>query len=69
MIKIYKEFHNLGLKSKMVLQVHDELVFDVYCSEQEIVKEIVKNNMENVYPMQVPLKVDLGFGQNWLEAH
>jgi DNA polymerase-1 len=69
MIKIYKQFNNMELKSKMVLQVHDELVFDVYSAEQEIVKEIVKNNMENVYPTKVPLKVDIGFGQNWLEAH
>ncbi|MAQ70219.1 MAG: DNA polymerase I [Flavobacteriales bacterium] len=69
MIKIHKEFHNMELKSKMVLQVHDELVFDVYSSEQDIVKEIVKRNMENVYPTSVPLKVDIGFGQNWLEAH
>ena len=69
MIKIYKELNNMKLASKMVLQVHDGLVFDVYLPEKEIVKEIVKKNMENIHPTQVPLKVDVGFGENWLEAH
>ena len=69
MIRIDKEFTNRNLKSKMVLQVHDELVFDVYLPEQKIVREIVEKNMENAYPFKVPLKVEIGFGSNWLEAH
>ena len=69
MIRIDKEFTNRNLKSKMVLQVHDELVFDVYLPEQKIVREIVQKNMENAYPFKVPLKVEIGFGSNWLEAH
>ena len=69
MIRIDKEFANRNLKSKMVLQVHDELVFDVYLPEQKIVREIVQKNMENAYAFKVPLKVEIGFGSNWLEAH
>lgn len=53
----------------MLLQVHDELVFDVYNQEKELVKEIVKNTMESAVKLDVPLKVDLEFGKNWLEAH
>ena len=53
----------------MLLQVHDELVFDVYLPEKEIIRKIVKQNMENVYSTRVPLKVEIGFGNNWLEAH
>ena len=53
----------------MVLQVHDELVFDVLKSEKETMYQIVKGEMENVYNFAVPLKVDIGFGLNWLEAH
>ena len=69
MIKIHNELITKNLKSKMVLQVHDELVFDVWKPEKEIISEIVKKNMENIYPTTVPLKVDIGFGENWLEAH
>ena len=50
----------------MVLQVHDELVFDVHLPEKDLVQKIVKQNMENAYSTKVPLKVDIGFG-NWLE--
>ncbi|MDC1034594.1 DNA polymerase, partial [Flavobacteriaceae bacterium] len=57
------------LKSKMLLQVHDELVFDVFCKEKELVQGIVKNTMESAVKLDVPLKVDLDFGENWLEAH
>ena len=53
----------------MILQVHDELVFDVYKPELEQVKEIVVQEMENAYPLNVPLVVDSGTGINWLEAH
>ena len=53
----------------MILQVHDELVFDVYKPELEEIKEIVINEMENVVSLKVPLNVDYGVGNNWLEAH
>ena len=69
MIRIYDEFKKESLKSKMLLQVHDELVFDVYKEEKELVTKIVKNTMESAVKLDVPLKVDLDFGKNWLEAH
>tara|TARA_Y100000994_G_scaffold246826_1_gene250874 strand:+ start:9633 stop:12347 length:2715 start_codon:yes stop_codon:yes gene_type:complete len=69
MINIDREFDKLKLKSKMVLQVHDELVFDVPLEEKDIVKKLVKKNMESVYNTTVPLKVEIGFGTNWLDAH
>jgi DNA polymerase-1 len=53
----------------MLLQVHDELVFDVYKPELEAVKTLVKTEMENAYTLAVPLDVELGMGENWLEAH
>ena len=53
----------------MILQVHDELIFDVHRSEKEIVKKIVKIKMENSHKTNIPLKVELGFGENWLQAH
>ena len=69
MINIYREFQAKSIKSKMILQVHDELVFDVLNSERKIVEQIVRDKMENVYDSRVPLKVDIGFGEDWLEAH
>lgn len=69
MVRIYDRFKTENLKSKMILQVHDELNFNVLESELEIVKEIVINEMENAYKLLVPLKVDCGTGKNWLEAH
>ena len=69
MISIQNQLSNHDLKSKMVLQVHDELVFDVLVSEKNIVENLVKNTMENIYSAKVPLKVEIGFGHNWLEAH
>ena len=53
----------------MLLQVHDELVFDVHKSEKNLVKTIVKDTMESAVKLLVPLKIDLEFGKNWLEAH
>ena len=69
MINIDREFQAKSIKSKMILQVHDELVFDVLNSERKIVEQIVRDKMENVYYTRVPLKVDIGFGEDWLEAH
>jgi DNA polymerase-1 len=69
MIRIHNEFKKQSLKSKMLLQVHDELVFDVFYKEKELVQGIVKNTMESAVKLDVPLKVDLDFGKNWLEAH
>ena len=58
-----------GWKSKMLLQVHDELVFDVHNSELEKIKPMIKHEMENAFKMDVPLDVEIGVGKNWLEAH
>lgn len=68
MIEIYQEFHEKQLKSKMLVQVHDELVFNVVLEEQEVVTEIVKRVMENTYQLNVPLVVDIETGKNWYEA-
>ena len=56
-------------KSKMILQVHDELVFEQYLNEREFLREMAKEQMENALKLDVPIKVDLGEGDNWLEAH
>ncbi len=69
MIHIYDAFRDNRLQSKMILQVHDELVFDVLKPELEQVKEIVRREMEGAYPLSIPLTVEIGQGRNWLEAH
>jgi DNA polymerase-1 len=70
MINIHREFNSQNLKSAMVLQVHDELVFDVYKPELDKVKEIILDKMPNAIPnLQVPILVEIGVGDNWLEAH
>jgi len=69
MVKIYREFKEQGIQSKMILQVHDELNFDILDSELEKVKSIVKHCMETACELSVPLDVELGVGKNWLEAH
>lgn len=69
MIRIYREFSAKKLNSKMLLQVHDELDFEVSVNEMDIVKTIVKNEMENSLKLSVPLIVELGVGANWLDAH
>lgn len=69
MIRIYKRFMDEGIKSKMILQVHDELNFSVLREEKEKVQQIVIFEMEAAYKMKVPLLADCGWGQNWLEAH
>lgn len=68
MIDIYNEFNRLNLKSKMILQVHDELIFNVKNDELEKVKEIVINFMENAYKLNVPLEVDVEIGKNWYDT-
>lgn len=68
MINIYKEMNKRNLKSKMLLQVHDELIFNALNNEVEELKEIVKEKMENAYKLDVPLKVDIETGDNWYEA-
>lgn len=69
MINIHKKLREGNYKSKMLLQVHNELVFDVYKPELENIKALVKSEMENAYTLSVPLDVDLDIGDNWLEAH
>ena len=69
MINIYNKLQDGNYKSKMLLQVHDELVFDVYKSELATIKALVKNEMENAFTIDVPLDVELDTGLNWLEAH
>ena len=68
MIEIYEEFKKKKLKTKMLLQVHDELIFDVYTDELDEVKELVRDIMENTYKLSVPLKVDIEVGKDWYEA-
>lgn len=69
MINIHKILSDENYTSKMLLQVHDELVFDVYNPEMDKLKAMVQSEMENAYKMTVPLDVELGVGENWLEAH
>ena len=69
MVHIYERFRREGIKSKMILQVHDELNFSVLPEEKERVEKIVIEEMQNAYPLQVPLVADSGWGKNWLEAH
>jgi DNA polymerase-1 len=69
MINIHKEFLQKKLRSKMILQVHDELVFDVHKDELETVKFIVKDKMSNAIKLSVPIEVEIGIGSNWLLAH
>ena len=74
MINIHKKLNEKnpdgsGWKSKMLLQVHDELVFDVHNSELDKIKPMIKHEMENAFKLDVPLDVEIGVGKNWLEAH
>jgi len=69
MINIHKKLTAENWKSKMLLQVHDELVFDVHLSELEKIKPMIKHEMENAFQMSVPLEVEIGMGKDWLEAH
>jgi DNA polymerase-1 len=69
MINIHGKLKAGNYKTKMLLQVHDELVFDVYKPELETMKTLIKSEMENAYSLSVPLDVEIGVGENWLVAH
>ncbi|HWY10507.1 MAG TPA: DNA polymerase I [Bacteroidia bacterium] len=69
MINIDKEFKTMDIKSRMLLQVHDELVFDIYKPELEKLKPIIEKHMRDAIPLKVPVEVGMGTGPNWLEAH
>jgi DNA polymerase-1 len=69
MINIHRKLEKGNYKSKMLLQVHDELVFDIYNPELEELKNLIKSEMENAYKLDVPLDVEVGVGENWLVAH
>jgi len=69
MVNISNRFKKEYIKSKMILQVHDELNFDVYKSELELVSQVVKDEMQNVVKLSAPLIVETGVGTNWLDAH
>ena len=68
MVEVYKKFKDNNIKSKMIIQVHDELIFDVKNSEKEKLEAIVKDTMENIIKLDVPLKVSADYGKNWYEA-
>ena len=68
MVLIHNKLKEKNLKSKLIIQVHDELVFDCLKEEQETVTEIMKDVMENVIKLKVPLKIDIAYGNNWYEA-
>jgi DNA polymerase-1 len=69
MLAIHRELKGAGMETRMILQVHDELLFDVPRSELERAREMVRRAMEGAMTLAVPLKVDVGVGTSWLEAH
>src|SRR5262245_4284774 len=69
MINIYRELSARKFKTKMLLQVHDELVFDLYVPEEREVRLLVQEKMKSAIPLDVPIEVEVGVGENWLEAH
>ena len=69
MIRVHRALREGQFKTKMLLTVHDEIVFDLHKDEQDSAKEVITEAMAGVLPMAVPLKVETGVGQNWLEAH
>ena len=68
MIAAHKAIKEKGLKSRLLLQVHDELVLEVPAAEKEVVEAVIREAMENVVQLKVPLPVDVSFGENWAEA-
>jgi DNA polymerase-1 len=69
MIKIYRDLKNKNLKSKMILQIHDELLIEVHKDELDYITSMVVENMENALKLDVPIKIDYGTGKSWFEAH
>ncbi|MFL2485124.1 MAG: DNA polymerase, partial [Candidatus Neomarinimicrobiota bacterium] len=69
MIKIYKDLKEKDLKSKLILQVHDELLLEVHKDELDYVSEMVVKNMKDAIELDVPVEIDCGFGPSWYEAH
>ena len=69
MIHIHDELLRRGLKTRMLLQVHDELVFDLVRAEEEVVRALVEEKMKSAIPLDVPIVVEIGAGASWLEAH
>ncbi|MDD5733712.1 MAG: DNA polymerase, partial [Bacteroidales bacterium] len=69
MVAVHRAILEKGLRSRMILQVHDELLFDVYSPEKEMMGQLVRSVMENITALSVPLSVDIGIGENWDEAH
>jgi DNA polymerase-1 len=69
MLKIHATIKAQGLQSKMTMQVHDELVFEVPLQEVDQMKGIIEKNMKNALPLEVPILVEIGIGENWLAAH
>ena len=69
MINIFNEMEKMKLKSRMILQVHDELVFDARRDELPLLRPIVENKMKFAIPMKVPIEVEMNVGENWLDAH
>ena len=69
MINIHNDISKSSLRSRMLLQVHDELVFDVHKNEMDVLKEIVSQRMKTAMSLKVPVEIGIGVGKNWLEAH
>jgi DNA polymerase-1 len=69
MVNIHSELRTRKLKTKMLLQVHDELVFDLYAPEEAEVRKLVEEKMQSAIQLDVPIEVEVGVGDNWLEAH
>ena len=69
MINIHNWMKEEKLRSKMIMQVHDELVFDTHREEEQLLVSKVEDLMKNAYPLEVPMEIGIGLGQNWLEAH
>ena len=69
MVRIYDALRSRNLKTKLLLQVHDELVFELYKPEEAVVRALVEDGMKNALPLAVPIVIEMGTGTNWLEAH